>query len=314
MNNKKELIIGGINVLDNSFNFESCILNEHNTWITSKYINNIIKKYCDIEFTPTNEDMEKFKEATIHNSYIKSSKEYYIDDKISKYIYHKDHKNNLNLIDPKLIDSTIPLQNITYQRLELVGDGVIRSAIGIYLYNRYSKMNEGVITNLRTKIEKGETLAVLTSLIGLNKYVIISRFMEINNNRIGNNSLLEDIFEAFIGALACTAGIKIASDFFISLIIKEININEMMYTNNNYKDKLLKYFHDRKYKQPLYYQLSKYNSIYTCGIVKQENNNMVIIAYGKGNTKKISEQDGAKNALLNFGVKDESDDEYEELD
>lgn len=311
-NNKKELIIGGIDVLDNNFEFASCILNEKNTWITTEYITNVLQKYCKKNFTPTSTHMNKFKEATVHNSYVERPKEYYIDGKNSKFIYHKDHTNHLNIIDNDKIKTTIPLQKTTYQRLELVGDGIIRASTGIYLYNRYNDMNEGEITIIRNKIEQGTNLSKLCKIIGLNKYIIMSRFMELNNNRETNDSLLEDVFESFIGAIAVTAGIDLCSQFITNIIMREINISELLYSNDNHKDKLLRYFHEQKWGNPDYCQLSKSNNTYVCGVIKMENEEKsIVISNGYGTTKKAAEQDAAKNALIKYNHNDDSDSDME---
>lgn len=303
----KQLIIGGIDVLSNNFDFSSCILNEKNTWITKEYIVKTIKKYCDKTIDITDDMLTKFKEATIHDSYVKKPKEYYIDGKISKFIYHKDHKNNLNLINPENIKTTLPLQNVTYQRLELVGDGIIRGAVGLYLYTRYNNMDEGVITKIRNKIEQGSNLAQLCKIIKLNKYAIISRFMEINNNRETNESLLEDIFESFIGAITYACSFQLACDFVYSIIIKEIHVSKMLYSDDNYKDRLLKYFHEQSWGNPIYHQLAKNNNIFNFGVIKVVNEKPIIIANGYGSTKKTAEQDASKNALIISGKKEDSD-------
>ena len=57
------------------------------------------------------------------------------------------------------------------------------------------------MTRLRTKIEKGEALAKLCVIIGLNKYILMSKIIEYRGGRDKNVSILEDVFEAFIGAL-----------------------------------------------------------------------------------------------------------------
>ncbi len=312
--NAKQLMIGGINVMDDNFNFDSCILNEKNTWITKEYIAKIFKDYCKKEFVPTDEQMEIFKRATVHDSYAKRPKEYYVDSKISKYIYHRDPKNHLSLIDEKNVKATIPLQEKTYQRLEFVGDGLLRGFLGSYLFKRYENMDEGLITVIRSKIEDGMRLAELCKILKLNDFAIISRFMELNNNRFTNNSLLEDIFEAFVGAIVISTNDHNLGYLFIeSLIKREIHIGELLYINNNNKDKLLRVFQKEGWNTPEYQQLSKSGNYYTCCVVKREQNQDIVFSVGKSPTKKEAEQGAAKNALTKLGFTDDSDSDVEEL-
>jgi ribonuclease-3 len=311
----KQLIIGGIDVMDDSFNFDSCILNEKNTWITKEYITNLFNEYCKIEFIPTEEQLKIFKQATVHDSYAKRQKEYYIDTKISKFIYHKDPKNHLSLIDSKDIEKTIPLQQSTYQRLECIGDGLLRGYLGVYLFGRYQNMNEGLITTIRGKIEDGIKLAELCKILKLNNFAIISRFMELNNNRFTNNSLLEDIFESFVAAIVTSTGDHNLGYLFVESVIKrEIHINDLLYKNNNNKDKLLRTFQEKGWNNPDYQQMSKFNNCYTCCVVKREQNKDEIFSIGNGSTKKEAKQNAAKDALSRIGYKEDSDSEVEELD
>ena len=54
--------------------------------------------------------------------------------------------------------NAIPLQENSYEVLEFLGDAVIHSVIAEYLFRRYPEKDQGFLTKLRTKIEKGETL------------------------------------------------------------------------------------------------------------------------------------------------------------
>ncbi len=56
------------------------------------------------------------------------------------------------------------------------------------------------MTRLRTKIENGVTLSLLTKCIGLNEYILISRHIEENNGREDNHHILEDSFEALFAS------------------------------------------------------------------------------------------------------------------
>ena len=76
---------------------------------------------------------------------------------------------------------------------------------------------------------------------------MISRYVEKNGGRETNKALLEDAFEAFIGALYLEAGYDVCKKFVVTLIEKEIDLAQMLYTVTNFKEKLLQYFHLKRW-------------------------------------------------------------------
>ena len=87
-----------------------------------------------------------------------------------------------------------------YERLEFLGDAIIKPIISIYLVERYPYENEGFLSTLRTKIESTNTLSHFFKCLGLHDYILLSQSVEQENGR-NNIHILEDCFEAFIGAL-----------------------------------------------------------------------------------------------------------------
>lgn len=281
------------------------IFNEKNKLITKNYVENLMKRY-GVDYKV--KDIQLFIIAMTHESYTKREREYYESNKVSKYIYDKDLEN-VKVHDPK---KCIPLNDISYQRLEFKGDAVIHNILGDYLYERYEEENEGFMTKLRTKIESSETLAKFSKLIGLNEYILISRHMENDDSRNKNTSLLEDVFEAFIGALSCNTTYENCYKFFISLIEEEIDFTELLYKEDNYKDILLRYFHKMNWEDPEYKSLgsSGHERLFTSAVKKCINpsDKGEILGSGIGKSKKKSEQNAAQNVLITLGVIEPDDD------
>ena len=69
-----------------------------------------------------------------------------------------------------------------------------------YLYSRFPDQNEGFLSKIRTKLVNGKMLGYLSDKIGFPKFAIISKQVDDSNGR-NNYKIMEDIFEAFIGAL-----------------------------------------------------------------------------------------------------------------
>ena len=203
------------------------ILNEANILITTKYVENLLKKYGGIKHKIKN--VVNFQKAVTHTSYLLKDESYY-KGRTSK----SKTKVLLEPIDDP--SKAIPLQEKSYERLEFLGDCVIHLILGKYLYIRYENQDEGFMTKLRTKIENSDTLAMLSSIIGLSKYILLSKYIEINNGRENNQSILEDSFEAFMGALCLAAGYDICHKFMISLLEKEVDFAQLLLEETNFKD------------------------------------------------------------------------------
>ena len=106
--------------------------------------------------------------------------------------------------DFKNIDDSLELQQISYETMEFLGDSILGSVVCSYLYERFYKIygqNEGFLTYLKNRIVCGESLAHLSNKLGFNRYLIISKHIEDNCDGRNNKNILEDVFEAFIGAV-----------------------------------------------------------------------------------------------------------------
>jgi ribonuclease-3 len=136
-----------------------------------------------------------------------------------------------------------------------------------YLYNRYNDQQEGFLTKLRSKLVKTETLSKLALNLRFDKFVIISKHIELVCNGRKNNTILEDAFEGFIGAMMCdfgkddkSRGFDLCYKFIVTLIEKYIDITQLIIHDDNYKDQLMRYFQKNFNGQlPIYKDLEPIN-------------------------------------------------------
>ena len=292
-------------------NYDKFLINQNNVLIRKKDIKKILK-LCRKTFKKRNitykvTTLALFIEAMTHNSYIESYNEY---DANLKFLIK--NVNNKHMIPIENSIDIIPLQKKCYERLEFLGDSVIRLVVCEYLYNRYPKENEGFLSKLKIKIECGETLSKLSKLIGLDKFMLISRHIELNGARnefeIG---ILGDVFEAFVGALFLDSGsdYNLCKIFIIKLIETRLDLSELLYNETNYKDLLMQHYHRMKWPTPVYETIEtieNMNKKIFIMAVRDNNNN--VVGTGEGTSKKKGEQLAAKRALMHCGVVDIVDD------
>jgi dsRNA-specific ribonuclease len=279
------------------------ILNERNKPITKEFINSIFKKYGVLHSVI---NLKQFQRAMIHTSYLNKN---ILTDKTAKLL-----KDIQPIDDPT---KALPLQESSYETLEFLGDAIIHAILASYLFARYNDKDEGFMTKLRTKIESGGTLCKLSRKIGLHEYAIFARNIELAGGRVNNINIMEDIFEAFVGALSLEADYGICKEFVINVIDKELDLSSLIKTEDNYKEMLMQYYHKIGAKStPIYGTIAildaeprRQYKMYVKDPVGG------IVGEGIGISKKIGMQAAAKQALIKFGaIKEINEDEDEDND
>lgn len=107
------------------------------------------------------------------------------------------------------------------ERLEFLGDSIISFAISNYLYTKYPDFDEGDLTNLRSLMVNTKSLSEIARELNLGKLLKLSRGEEESNGR-ENDSLLENSFEAYTGALFLDQGMSAIVKFLNSVLFPKI--------------------------------------------------------------------------------------------
>jgi ribonuclease-3 len=200
-------------------------------------------------------------------------------------------------------DNCIPLQEMSYERLEFIGDAILGSVIATYLYERYPDQAEGFLSKLRTKLVNGKMLGFLSDKIGFPKFAILSKQVEEVHGR-NNYKIMEDIFEAFIGAIYTDLNdYNIAERWIITIIEKYLDFAELIQIRNNYKDMLVQHMLHTSQDAPRFFEMKvhthKNQKVFTY-CVKDKSG--LVIGTATGNNKKDAENNSAKEALIYYGV------------
>lgn len=190
------------------------------------------------------------------------------------------------------------------ERLELLGDSVLGLIVTDILYTKYTKKDEGFLTRMKTKIVRREGCALFARKLGLGKYIFTSNKININRD---SDKILEDTFEAFVGAIYKDLGYEFVWNFINRLVDDYINFDSLL-IDTNYKDILLRCTQNKGYSLPKYMECSKSGPAHECKfevsveieIISDDNNNKKkkILEKGKGKNKKSAEQSAAYNLLL----------------
>mgnify|MGYP001439090462 CR=1 FL=1 len=265
--------------------------NNKNKLLTKNDVQNILKKYGIFHNIG---NLNIYQEAFVHESYSMPH--------IQKVLL----RDNLTLGDK--LDGVVPLQNKSYERLEYLGDAIIEGVISAYLFERYPDQDEFFLSRMRVSLVKGQSCTHLSKILGLGKYLLISKAMEERENARIKENILEDIFEAFIGAIYMDfKSFDVCNQFIINLIEDErtrINFVEMILDDGNYKNKLVDYVR-KIFKTSVKFKVSEIIDdntvkIYIAEAIRGDNNE--VISSGRGTDNKKAYHDAAKNGLIKYNV------------
>jgi ribonuclease-3 len=193
----------------------------------------------------------------------------------------------------------------TNERLEFLGDSILNTFVTTYLFERFPEEQEGRLTVLRSRAVNKTRLKELAKFLNFDKFLLISSHLESLRNKgqsRNNPSLLEDAFEAFIGAMykdnKSTLGraktLDIIFSFLHGLFEDAIDFTTLYTFNDNYKDSMLRYFTDRKYAKPEFIEAYRKGNANNCQFCI-----LVLVCADLGNMHaKIKENHGKNMNLL----------------
>ena len=175
-----------------------------------------------------------------------------------------------------------------YERLEFLGDAVLELIMSDYLYNS-SNLEEGKMTKTRSSYVCENACATYARDLNFPNYILLG-----TGEGEANDTILADVFEAFIGALYLDKGFLYTQDLVLDIIVKYIDNNVEFL--QDYKSKLQELV--QTVKESVIYEIideegPSHNKTFTC----QVKVNDIIMGVGTGHSKKQAEQEAAKEAL-----------------
>ena len=90
-------------------------------------------------------------------------------------------------------------EEISFERLEFLGDRVLGLAISDILYEIFPKESEGDLARRIAVLVSGKTLAVIANNINIPDVILVADNLSFKNGK--NHSILADTMEAIIGAI-----------------------------------------------------------------------------------------------------------------
>jgi ribonuclease-3 len=201
--------------------------------------------------------------------------------------------------------SVLPIYNEerskSNERLEFLGDAVLDFVIAEYFYNLFPSLAEGELTKLRSVIASGSVLVRAAQKIELGKFILLSP----NEERTGGReraSILEDAFEALIGAIYLDGGHAAAVEFVETHLLE--NWREIVQQKEfvNYKSLILEHVQARQWSAPVYALREESGPDHLKRFVVEVLINGVVHGRGEGRSKKAAEQQAAYSTAMQLGL------------
>ena len=179
----------------------------------------------------------------------------------------------------------------SFETLEFIGDSVLGFVITKFLFDRYESRQEGFLTKARTKLVRGETLAKIASVLKLDELVIMDE-KGMRNNWNENPKILEDVFEALIGAIYMDIGLLHAKEFVLRIFQDPafVDMNSIM-VDDNFKDKLMRHCQIQNWPLPEYRVAAHHEGLFYIDIYINDG----FVSRGVAKSKKSGEQNAAQS-------------------
>jgi ribonuclease-3 len=169
-----------------------------------------------------------------------------------------------------------------------MGDSVLGFIITKHLFDRYEVEQEGFLTKARTKMVRGATLCAIAERLGLGKHILMDE-KGIRNGWNTNPKILEDVFEALIGAIYLDLGVVHTKTF----VFESYEKIKTSLADDNYKDQLMRWCQALKFSLPDYQVTSHSNGTFFITVVVDG----ASAGCGFASTKKQAEQNAAQIVL-----------------
>ena len=212
----------------------------------------------------------------------------------------KDYKfYNLALTHPSC-NSEANTKHQDYERLEFVGDSVIGFVSADLIFNLHGEMDQGLMSKLRSYLVCSKSLANYSRKIRLFDYIHIGHSISLAQLE-KSDKILEDVFEALMGAIYLDLGIDVAyrviKDFLFE-DIKNTGIEDIVDAKTKLQEDI-----QSEYREAVKYELiDEFGPAHDRTFEVQVTFNGLVLGRGVGKSKKAAEEAAAKDALRKRSV------------
>jgi len=182
-----------------------------------------------------------------------------------------------------------------YERLEFMGDSVLGFVVASLIYKHHPEMNEGMMTRTRSTLVQSISLANKAKEYHYDDFIRAGHSLA-ENEAQHNQHILEDVFEAVIGAIYFDQGIDFVTKYIVNMFENDI-VNFKPNEIQDFKS-ILQEAMQAEYRESVFYKLlSEKGPPHVRTFVVEVTFNNQVLGSGIGKSKKEAEQKAAQDAL-----------------
>lgn len=181
------------------------------------------------------------------------------------------------------------------ERLEFLGDSVLGVVVADYLFHEAGHLPEGQLTRKRASLVCEQALFGFAQQIQLGRYLRLGKGEERSGGR-QRPSILSDAFEAVIAAIYLDGGLESARAFILPFVTEGKPAGE------DYKTRLQEVVQQNPEERLRYVVAGESGPDHDKHFVVEVHLNSNCIGRGEGHSKKIAEQQAARQALELMGL------------
>lgn len=195
--------------------------------------------------------------------------------------------------------------DLSYERLEFLGDSILGALVAREIYCRFPEMDEGGMTRIKVSLVSGTSLSTVASEMGFDDIIIFGG-SERGTGRRGLHSALENVYESVVAALALDGGIDVVQEWVLRTLSPHISRQHAMEPENP-KSTLQEYLQVKRIT-PTYELVAADGPPHDRTFTSQVLSGDVVIGVGSGRSKKDAEANAATAALQRLGYEGVSED------
>ena len=184
-----------------------------------------------------------------------------------------------------------------YERLEFMGDAVIQMVVTEHLFARFPQKSEGELAKMRAAVVCQESLARAARRIQLGDYLMLGKG-EIQSGGKERLSVLSDAFEAVAAAVYLEMGWEAARSFVLTALAGELGGLNRLERAIDPKSALQEHLQAVSKEAPVYRLIEASGPDHDKVFVSEVLHQGRVLGRGSGRSKKASEQEAARKALL----------------
>ena len=194
-----------------------------------------------------------------------------------------------------LVFKDVSLLETAFTHTSYANEHRLLKIISEYLFEKYPKRPEGDLTKLRSTIVREESLAGFSRDCQFDRFIKLGKGEEKSGGR-ERETILGDLFEAFLGALLLDKGLEVVKDFIYQVMIPKVEAGDFEQVTD-YKTKLQELLQSNGDVEILYQVVSESGPAHAKNFEVSVSVDGRLVGKGQGRSKKLAEQEAAKNAF-----------------